>query len=91
VLISVTKDMHAFNAEEYLCPVYQHSLFPSCTDILGLPACEGDAHPGGAQEVREEVEEVVLLRIPMETTEDVEDCRMYSIGIHAGHRSTHPE
>jgi hypothetical protein len=86
VLVSVTKDAHAFNAEEYACPVYVHSLLPAAScDVLGLPDCHHAATRAGRNA------EEALLYIPMETTEDVEDCRMYGIAVHSGHRAVLPE
>lgn len=85
VLVSVTKDAHAYNPEEFLCPVYVHSLLPGWPcDLLGLPDCRRAAcqSPQATE---------ALLYIPVETTEDVEDCKMYGVAIHSGHRAMLPE
>ena len=32
------------------------------------------------------IEETVLTHIPMETTEDIDDCKMYMIAIYSGNK-----
>ena len=87
IFISVTKDHHVFNPEEYLCPLYIQSFLPTTSlDVLDLPRC--------TQQTREQAESdpsVALLHIPMETTEDVEDCKMYEIAVYSGPRAAQPE
>lgn len=82
VLVTVTKDVHAHNPEEYLCPVYVHSILPASTELFPC-ATLYDTAPGCV--------ESAVMHIPMETTEDVEDCRMFAIAVHSGHRVTLPE
>ena len=82
VLVTVTKDVHARNPEEYLCPVYVHCILPAATELFPCTTLT-DAAPVPL--------EVAAMHIPMETTEDVEDCKMFSIAVHSGHRVTLPE
>ena len=84
MVVTVTKDPHPFNPEEFLCPVYLHSLLPTTHDILALRACCTTATDIS------QVQKCVLAHIPMETTEDVEDCKMYGVSIHSGNDVTLP-
>ena len=81
--MTVTKDPHPFNPEEFLCPVYLHSLLPTTHDVLALRACT-------TKTCASQVQKTVLAYIPMETTEDVEDCKMYGVSIHSGNDITLP-
>eukprot|EP00388_Colpodella_angusta_P027941 GDKK01010959.1.p1 GENE.GDKK01010959.1~~GDKK01010959.1.p1 ORF type:complete len:112 (+),score=1.91 GDKK01010959.1:1-336(+) len=84
VVVTVTKDAHPFNPEEYLCPVHLHSLLPTTHDLLAL------RDPRTTSACTSQAQKTVLAYIPMETTEDVEDCKMYGVAIHSGHDLTLP-
>lgn len=89
VFISVTKDPHVFNAEEYLCPLYIRSWLPNTFDLLNLPTCTRQSAYWESMSLQ--TEDPALLFIPMETTEDVEDCKMYEIALYSGQRTSLPE
>lgn len=86
--MGVSKEARAPNPEEYLCPIYVHCILPFTTDLF--PAVSG----GSCTTLHDAASvhnEVAVMHIPMETTEDVEDCKMFSIAVHSGHRVTLPE
>ncbi len=82
MVVTVTKDPHEFNPEEYLCPLYVHSLLPVTHDLLGM--CINATSISQVQKMG------VLAYIPMETTEDVEDCKIYNVAVHSGNNLTLP-
>ena len=55
------------------------SLLPHCMEILDISMYHNDSR-------RCSIEETLLTHIPMETTEDIDDCKMYMIAIYSGNK-----
>lgn len=86
--MTVTKEPRALNPEEYMCPIYVHCILPAAPELFPISRAGGCTISSDAAHVHKDA---ALMHIPMETTEDVDDCRMFSIAVHSGHRITQPE
>jgi hypothetical protein len=90
-LVSVSKDSLEDNAEEYRCPLFVRSVLPKpglqslfITDDSLDSSSSKDFHglkSGSIYECND-----LVLFIPMETAEDVEDCKMSGVSLVSQHK-----
>jgi hypothetical protein len=84
--VRASSELRALDSEEYLCPLYVHSLLPATGDLLAHAAVRSTdtEHLRQLDCANAVTESPPLLLVPLLTTEDVESCKMYAVALHAG-------
>lgn len=70
-----------YNEEEYQCPLFVHSNLPSYSTFTAAFATNSS---NNNIVEKSDISSFLLVHIPMATTEDTEDCKMYNISLCSG-------